>query len=245
MTASSPCLVYLPGLEGTGQLLFQQTRLFQHYEVHGIAYPQNRAGTFEELADQAAVPLEKAGSGIVLAESFGGVVALTLALQKPELIQRLILVNTFAYFPRRPVIEALAWMGRFLQEKPSPSTTRKFREHFFFSPDVPASTRVEWWKRTGVVPMGAMGRRLQLVKDVDLRPQLSVISVPSLVLVSRDDRVVPPGAGMLLAQRLPHARLLRLRVGHAALVHPQVDVACLLGNKEFWPNEVLSRHFQV
>ena len=40
---------------------------------------------------------------VILAESFGGAVALTLALARPDLVGRLVLVNTFAHFPARPL----------------------------------------------------------------------------------------------------------------------------------------------
>ena len=100
-----PCVVYLPGLDGTGRLLHRQADLHEQYDVRCIAYPQDQPQTYESLANLALSHLEGAGGGIVLAESFGGAVALTLALQRPDLVQRLVLVNTFAYFPRRLIVE--------------------------------------------------------------------------------------------------------------------------------------------
>src|SRR5438270_171785 len=89
-------VVYIPGIDGTGRLLFRQPRLHAEYDVRCISHPQDCAHTYADLVANSAKPLEESGGGIVLAESFGGAVALMLALQRPELVRRLVLVNTFA-----------------------------------------------------------------------------------------------------------------------------------------------------
>lgn len=221
-------LIYLPGLDGTARLLHRQPRLFEEYEVTCVAYPHQPPATYEQLADLAAAALDASPGrrpGVVLAESFGGAVALTLALRRPDLVQRLVLVNTFAYYPRRVIIELAGWLGPLLPGKPSNPATRGVRGLVFFAPEIPAAERDEWWTRTADVPMSAFGWRLALIAGLDLRPRLATIPVPSLVLAANNDRVVPPSAGRDLARRLPHARLIRMPVGHAALIHPRVDIA--------------------
>jgi 3-oxoadipate enol-lactonase len=190
------------------------------------------------MADAAAGHLaEMSGSrpGVVLAESFGGAVALTLALRHPGLVERLLLVNTFAYFPTRWFIRLAAWGSRFLPPQPSHPATRWFRGLFFFAPDIPPRERAAWWERTRGVTMRAMGDRTRLIADLDLRPQLARIQIPALVVVAPNDRVVPPRAGRELARLLPRARLLQRPVGHAALIHPQLDIAQLLVERHYWP----------
>jgi pimeloyl-ACP methyl ester carboxylesterase len=230
-------LLYLPGLDGTGRLLHRQPRLHDSYQVHCAAYPQDRPSTYDELAD-VGVRLLEAGPGrlpaVVLAESLGGGVALTLALRRPDLVERLVLVNTFAYFPRRLLLHAFALLGRVLPTRPSPPRTRALRGLFFFSGDIPRPERDAWWERTADVPMSAFGHRFRMITGLDLRPRLSEIEVPALVLAAPDDRVVPSRAGRDLARRLPHGRLLTPRVGHAALIHPRVDVAALLRHDRHW-----------
>ena len=221
-------LLYLPGLDGTGRLLHRQPRLLDKYEVNCVAYPHHPAMTYEQLADLGAAALESSSGslpGVILAESFGGAVALTLALRRPDLVQRLVLVNTFAYYPRRPLIDLLAWLGPYLPAKPSHPATRGFRGLVFFAPDIPSAERAEWWNRTADVPMSAFGWRLRMVGALDLRPNLASIQIPSLVLAAPNDLVVPACAGRDLVRRLPHAQLVRIPVGHAALIHPRVDIA--------------------
>src|SRR5438105_3401036 len=80
------------------------------------------------LPDLAAAPIRATGRpATVVAESFGGAVALTLALRHPELLERLVLVNTFAYFPSRLLIALGATLGRLLPARPSPPRSRPLR----------------------------------------------------------------------------------------------------------------------
>jgi pimeloyl-ACP methyl ester carboxylesterase len=230
-----PPLVYLPGLDGTGRLLHRQPALHEQFAVHCVSYPQHTPNTYGGLAGLGIEVLERTGPGVVLAESFGGAVALTLALTRPELVHRLVLVNTFAYFPRRPLIHLIASVGRWFPRKPSHPMTRGFRGWFFFSPEIPPAERTEWWDRTGDVPMSAYGDRLRLITALDLRSKLEAIRVPALVVTAPNDRVVPPPAGRELARLLPKARLLERSVGHAAMIHPGLDVARLLADPAHWP----------
>jgi pimeloyl-ACP methyl ester carboxylesterase len=228
---AKPPLVYLPGLDGTGRLLFRQPDLFQRYDVLCETYPQDRPQTYEELADTAAVHVRERWDGrraIVLAESFGGAVALTFALRHQELVERMVLVNTFARYRWRMRIRLAAFFGRFLPRKPAHPATRPLRSVFFFSKDIPKADRDEWWKRTEDVPMRAFGYRLRLIAGLDLRPRLAEIRVSTLVLAAPDDRVVSAKAGREVARLLPNARLIEPRVGHGAMIHPAINIAELL-----------------
>jgi 3-oxoadipate enol-lactonase len=222
-------LLYLPGLDGTGRLLHRQPELHDRYEVICQSYPQLRPADYAGLADAAARAVSsRSGRAIVLAESFGGAVGLTLALRHADLVERLVLVNTFAYYPRRPFIELAALFGAYLPARPSHPLTRPIRGPFFFARDIPQSERDAWWERTADVPLSAYGWRLRLIAGLDLRPRLGEIRLPTLVFVAPDDRIVPACAGRLLARLLPDARLVEDRVAHAALIHPRVRVVNLL-----------------
>jgi pimeloyl-ACP methyl ester carboxylesterase len=235
-----PTLIYIPGLDGTGKLLHRQQDLYENYHVLCEAYPQDRIVSYDELAATAAAHLETVGRpAVVVAESFGGAVALMLALKRPELIARLVLVNTFAHFPRRWLIRLGAWLGRYFPERPSPPWTR-FRGRFFVSPDVPREWRLSCWEHTSAVPTGAFGRRMALIAKLDLRPRLREIRIPALVLAAPDDRIVPCRAGQELARLLPKAHLIEPRVGHSALVHPDVNVRRLLAEPSYWPVDFAS-----
>lgn len=64
-----------------------------------------------------------------------------------------------------------------------------------------------WWAgllRAGSSP-GALRRVLHALRDVDVRPLLSRITVPTLVAHRRGDRAVRPAAGRFLAENIPGA----------------------------------------
>jgi pimeloyl-ACP methyl ester carboxylesterase len=236
-TPGRPPLLYLPGIDGTGRLLHRQVELHAEYDVRCEAYPQDRPVAYDELAAAAARRLEQAGGrpATVLAESFGGAVALTLAVARPDLIERLVLVNTFAYFPARLRLRLAAWAGRRFPARPAPAATRGVRGLFFFPRSVPATERAAWWERTADVPLSAYGHRLPLILGLDLRLRLPAVTAPALVFAASDDRVVPPAAGRELARLLPRARLLEFPAGHSALISPRVNVAAWLRDASLWP----------
>jgi pimeloyl-ACP methyl ester carboxylesterase len=215
-------------------LLHRQSGLADCHDVNCVSYPQDEAHSYDQLAAAAIQRLGQHGPGVLLAESFGGAVALTVALTAPALVRRMVLVNTFAYFPRRPLIRLAALVGRGFPHRPSPSSARGLRGLFFFGPDIPPGLRTEWWERTADVPLSAYGHRLGMVAALDLRARLSEIAIPTLVIVAPNDRVVPPSAGRALARRLPRARLLEVRAGHAAMIHPDVNIGRLLADAALW-----------
>lgn len=216
-------LVYLPGIDGTGRLLHRQPRLFEDYNVRCVSYPQLQPNTYEELF--ALGEAELGDGAIVLAESFGGAVAMMLALKRPDLVRQLVLVNTFAYYPRRPLIRLLAIFGRYLPKRPSSVWTRDLRGILFFPPNTSQPEQDAWWNLTAEVPMWAYGMRIGMLANMDLRSRLNEIQCPTIVFVAPNDRIVPPPAGRLLAKRIPNARLIEMPFGHAAMIHPRLDVA--------------------
>ncbi len=84
------------------------------------------------------------------------------------------------------------------------------------------------------MPMRAFGYRMRIIADLDLRPRLHEMTLPALVVAAPNDRVVPSAAGRELARLLPNAKLLQMRAGHSALIHPRVDVARLLDEPRWW-----------
>lgn len=233
MTPDMP-VVYLPGIDGTGRLLYRQERLDAEFAVRCVSYPQDDSHTYADLVRLGVRALEETGPGVVLAESFGGAVALMVALERPDLVRRLVLVNTFARYPRRLFIDAAGLVGPWLPMKPSHPATRALRGLFFFGPGIPKEEQSAWWDRTADVPLRVYGHRMRLLRDIDLLPRLGDVQAPAVVFTSPNDWVVPAPAGRLLAKRLPRAKLVALSAGHAAMIDPRVDVAAWLADERMW-----------
>src|SRR4029078_11029404 len=94
--------VRVPGINGTGDLFYRQIpRLERSFRVATYSL-RDDAGNIETLADDLAQIIEGAAPpdrrAIVVGESFGGAVALTLALRHPERVRRLVILNSFPHF---------------------------------------------------------------------------------------------------------------------------------------------------
>jgi pimeloyl-ACP methyl ester carboxylesterase len=102
-----PALVYVPGIDGSGQLLLGTApRLEERFRLIRLRYrtsanPAHRS--YAHLAASAieAVSLRGVERMALLAESFGGGVALRAAIDFPTEVTALALVNTFAHYRRR------------------------------------------------------------------------------------------------------------------------------------------------
>jgi|SRR5579872_3140143 len=227
-------VIYLPGIDGTGRLLYRQTDLAAKHDLRCISYPQDDRHNYADLVKLGIDQLEETGPGVLLAESFGGAVALMLALQRPDLVRRLILISTFAWYPRRFSIDLLALTGPWSPRTASPPATRPFRSFFFFGPGIPKEDKDEWWEKTADVPMHVYGHRFTLIANLDLRPRLSEIDIPAIVFAAPNDWIVPCPASRVLANRLPRATLRMANTGHAAMIDPRVNIASWLTDEELW-----------
>lgn len=218
-------VVYLPGIDGTGELLLgtaerieRSYRLLRlRYEGCGprgdVLYP-GLAGSVAGLLEERQVP-----PAIVLAESFGGGVALQLALDHPERVAALALVNTFCWFPWR----VRAALGDIFFPITPAFVLRFGRRHLpgplFFRPRRDAQAEAAFSR---VVP-GFEDRgyrdRLCALRHLDLRQRLAEISQPVALFAATSDRIVPTLRTMKAIERgLPDATLELLEnAGHLVL----------------------------
>src|SRR4029434_4179912 len=105
---SGPLLIYIAGLDGTGQLFFKQAPLLTHaYRVVTFRSRDNGQFTYDDLADDIAAIIRDLGEqrATILGESFGGTVALNFSLRYPGMVERLVVINSFPRFRNRVTIK--------------------------------------------------------------------------------------------------------------------------------------------
>jgi pimeloyl-ACP methyl ester carboxylesterase len=239
-------VVYVPGIDGSGQLLLgTAARLEERFRLIRLRYrlsanPDHR--TYPHLAASAieAVSLRGVDRMTLLAESFGGAVALRAALDFPERVTGLALVNTFAHYRRR---RSLAVSRIVLRATPSwvvLAGRRIFAPLLLFGGRRERAAIQEFLgtqdgrrapRRSGDtanVPWGldeGYHCRLRMIQGLDLRGELGRLRQPVVVFASGRDRIVDSvrQAGEL-ARLLPDVEVERLeRRGHVVLPIQDID----------------------
>jgi pimeloyl-ACP methyl ester carboxylesterase len=171
--------------------------------------PRTMAG----LADLAARVLDhlELDRVDVLGYSFGGAMAQEFALRYPSRVGRLVLAATFPGWGGVP--------GR-LQSLLAMATPLRYYSRSFFeltTPHIaggrtrtdPEHVRRMWAQRAGHAPSPlGYAQQLWALSTWSSLPRLGAIDAPTLVVVGDDDPLVPVSNALLMASRIPAARVL-------------------------------------
>jgi 3-oxoadipate enol-lactonase len=168
-------------------------------------------GGLAEVADRMAEAVTDAADGgdiTVLGNGYGGFVALQMAIRHPDIARRLVLADCGAAFSESGR-EAFRNMAAASREKGLQSITEVAMRRLF-APEFQAEHpelmqgRREAFQRTDP---RVIGDACEALAGLDLRPQLSQVKIPVLVLVGEHDEATPPPMSRELAAGLPNARL--------------------------------------
>ena len=210
-------------MEGTGKLFYrQEPSLRSHFTV--VCLPSRDHPPFD-YADLCADVLnvlneEQAEKATIVGESFGGTVALQFALQHPERVETLVLINTFPYFRRRIRLH----LGLILLPFTFIPVGNAIREFFY-----KVALGFEGVEKEDIAKLcecsfshgyGTSRNRMRMVKGLDVRDQLSKMNVPVTIIASARDKLIPSvKEAQWMASQLPDARLMILpKHGHTPLV---------------------------
>lgn len=231
---SGPLLVYISGLDGTGELFFKQApRLAESYRV--VTFRQRDDGDFsyEDLADDVAAIIGDTGERRVtlIAESFGGGVALMFALRHPQMVGRLVIVNSFPRYRQRLRIRLAAWFTSWLPFKAIWPLRCAASLLGLYLDGVRGADRRRFFQAVRTVSGKAYGRRLRLIAELDLDDRLAEIDMPVLLVATKKDMLVRSiREARFMAERLPNAKVKIITdAGHACLLGEAVRLADLLG----------------
>ena len=236
---SEGTLILVPGLDGTALLFYRQTPILsRRFHVEAFPLPDESACTMETLVaalkDTVDRLARERGENRVLlcGESFGGALSLSFALRHPERLSGMVILNSFSYVRQRvrirlgpPLLKLLPWgampaMRRFTESRLHSSRTRP--EHI-----------EEFRRRTRAIGRRGYIRRLEILRDYDIRSELHRIDVPTLFLAADQDQLVPAVAeARYMAERMPRATVRILEgFGHVCMIHDDFD---LLAHLDPW-----------
>jgi pimeloyl-ACP methyl ester carboxylesterase len=238
-----PLFVYLPGMDGTGQLLRSQTAgLEAGFDVRCLAIPREDFTSWDVLAnnvlDLIHAELEKTKQRPVYlcGESFGGCLAQKVAIKAPQLFKRIVLINSASAFNLRPL---LTWTSQLTYLVPSnlydigalgllPFLAALAR--------ISKSDRHELLKTMRTVPPQTVLWRISLLRefhvdDVELRH----LTQPILVIAGANDRLLPSlDEARRLVNIFPNSKMVVLpQSGHACLLETDTNLYEILKANNF------------
>lgn len=183
----------------------------------GRTEASDREYTMRLLGDDAAGLMDALGisRAHVLGISMGGMIAQELALNHPRKVERLVLCSTHCGGPRsiRAIPEARALLARIPEA--SPEEAAQIAAELCFTKVYAGAHREqieEWLRRTQKAPTSpsAYLRQLGAILTFDAYDRLAAIRAPTLVVHGRQDILIPPENGPVLAQVIRDAKLLLL-----------------------------------
>lgn len=238
----APVVVLSSGLGGAAHYWTPQIpTLAQHFRV--IAYDQHGTGrsggcvpdgySIADMAAELAELLEKLGveQCHFVGHALGGLIGLRLALDRPALLSRLVLVNAWA--KTHPHTLRCFSVRKSLLLDTGPEAYVKAQPLFLY-PAAWLSNRQDWLVEqdaAGIAhfpPTETVLRRIEAVEAFELDP--AGVTLPTLVIATRDDMLVPCGCSVALADALPDAELVLLETGgHACNVTDPAGFDAVVG----------------
>ncbi len=167
--------------------------------------------TLEQRMDDVRAVLDAACSeqAAIVGISEGGPMSVLFAATYPERTAALVLYGTFAEFSswvstQQDLERILAYMDT------SWGTGTSLPR---FAPSLADDERFRYWwarhERLGASPGAAMAL-MRMNSEIDVRPVLPVVHVPTLVLHRRDDVNITVAAGRYIAEHIPGAKYVEL-----------------------------------
>ncbi len=229
-----PLFIYLPGMDGSGELLRTQTDgLEAGFDVRCLAIPVDSLTTWDELTDSVLKLIHEEIKNTpkrpiyLCGESFGGCLAQKVAVAAPHLFTCIILSNPASSFRARPFFE---WGSQFTQ----------FVPNFFYDAGalgllpflaslqrMTRGDRQELLKAMRSLPPETIRWRISLLREFHIDDyQLSKLTQPILLIAGANDRLLPSTTEALrLANIFPNAKILVLpESGHACFLEKDINL---------------------
>ena len=226
-------VILVPGMDGTGRLFYRQVPLLaRSYRVATYAL-RDTAATMDVLVSDLANIIETVAPterrAIIVGESFGGALALSFALARPEQVSRLVVLNSFPHFAPQLRLR-LAIMGLGALPWGTMKVVRRLTAFRLHSPHTHGQEIRRFMELTEHATRAGYLSRLKLLTEYDVRHRLHELRPPTLFLAADHDHLVPSVAqAEFMASRVAGSTLRVLRGhGHICLIAPDIDLKALL-----------------
>jgi pimeloyl-ACP methyl ester carboxylesterase len=230
-----PPLVLINGLGFRPWAFFKQIpTLSRHFRTitFDVREERNLKGGVADLAADTVALLDHLGvrKAHVLGASLGGFVAQYLALQRPDLVERMILVGTsyggrgaeatspgaLAGMMGWPSFSVEVAFRRGLQTATSEAYRARQPEEF---------ERIVRWRLADSPSLSTYYEQVRAATRFDISGEVGSITSPTLVIHGVEDRYVPVANAVALAEAIPGAKLRVLEdAGHLVFIEQAADV---------------------
>lgn len=223
-------LLYLPGLDGTGELFYRQLpELTRAHRVVTTSYRSGGGARFEDLLDDVEMLVATESEPVTLcAESFGGALGLACAARNSASIRCLVLANSFARLRQRALTRIAATVLGLLPRLAVSAATPLAARLLLLNGIDPIDQQV--FLQAVVADGPTYAGRLRMLGRLDLREGLFRITCPVILIAGTADRLIDSVKhARAMAARLPRSRVVAVAgVGHLAFLDRRVNVAAIL-----------------
>lgn len=236
-------MVYLPGMDGTGQLFYRQAALLKEYFaircVRFNAETLSQPETWESLAELVRDKLDPERLTVFCGESFGACLALQVAVRNSSRCAGLILINPATSFHRGPWwlgmgVRVLPWVPEPFYRALSERSLGMLAELEQIAP----TDRQNLADAVYSVPSQVTHRRLALLSEFNAEYlPLERLKFPVLLVAGGKDRLLPSIDEVnRLSRRFSRVAVeIAPHSGHACLLERQLDLRRMLITRQLLP----------
>jgi pimeloyl-ACP methyl ester carboxylesterase len=220
-------------MDGTGQLFYRQVPALSRrftvvtYALRDDAHDMDTlVRDLVRVLDTVAPNREPA---VLVAESFGGTLAMTTALAHAERIRALVLLNTFPYF--RPQFRLhLAMLGIRVIPWGAMRMVRRLTAFRLHSHHTHRDDVKRFLKLTALTTRRGYLSRLRILTRYDVRHRLHELGMPTLLLAADEDHLIPSvQQAEVMARGIPNVTTVVLRGhGHSCFLAGSLDLDAML-----------------
>jgi len=190
------------------------------WKIPGLTTDIDHSYTIEKYLEWLTKEITPLKNIVLVGHSFGGQLATVLAAKKPELVSKLILIDSSGILDFIPSKVFKRWLFKILAKL------------FFFLAYVPLFKRAIYKlirERDYIEANPAQQKTMRNVLNYSVLPLLNKITIPTLIIWGKDDLTTPLRIGKLFAKKIPNNIFKVLPARHSPVyTHPDLVVKEIL-----------------